>query len=40
MPQSEAESKDVNMPQLVAELTSIPWGHHRLIIDKCKGDVS
>lgn len=24
------------MPQLVAELFSIPWGHHRYIIDKCK----
>lgn len=26
----------VKMPQLVAELFSIPWGHHRYIIDKCK----
>lgn len=24
------------MPQLVAKLYSIPWGHHRTIIDKCK----
>ena len=24
------------MPQLVAKLFSIPWGHHRNIIDKCK----
>lgn len=24
------------MPQLVAQLTSIPWAHHRYIIDKCK----
>lgn len=24
------------MPQLVAMLFSIPWGHHRYIIDKCK----
>ena len=23
------------MPQLVAELVRIPWGHHRFIIDKC-----
>ena len=23
-------------PQLVEELFSIPWGHHRYIIDKCK----
>lgn len=25
-------------PQLVDELCSIPWGHHRYIIDKCKGN--
>ncbi len=27
-------------PQVVAqmEIFSIPWGHHRLIIDKCNGD--
>lgn len=24
------------MPQVVAQLTSIPWAHHRYIIDKCK----
>ena len=24
------------LPQLVAQLFSIPWGHHRYIIDKCK----
>ena len=24
------------LPQLVAQLYSIPWGHHRYIIDKCK----
>ena len=23
-------------PQVVEELFSIPWGHHRYIIDKCK----
>ncbi len=32
-----------NLPQLVGDLTdkglfSIPWGHHRVIIDKCKMD--
>lgn len=26
------------VPQLVEQLFSIPWGHHRLIIDKCDGD--
>lgn len=29
---------DENNPQLVDELCSIPWGHHRYIIDKCKGN--
>lgn len=29
---------DENSPQLVDELCSIPWGHHRYIIDKCKGN--
>lgn len=24
-----------NLPQLVEKLCSIPWGHHRLIIDRC-----
>ena len=24
------------LPQLVAQLSSVPWGHHRFIIDKCK----
>ena len=23
--------------QFVDELCSIPWGHHRYVIDKCKG---
>ena len=26
-------------PQPVDELCSVPWGHHRYIIDKCKDDV-
>ena len=25
-----------NFPQVVGELVLIPWGHHRIIIDKCK----
>ena len=25
-------------PQPVDELCMVPWGHHRYIIDKCKGD--
>lgn len=27
-----------NSPQVVDELCSVPWGHHRYIIDKCKGN--
>ena len=41
----DLENKDdsIKMSQLVAELTeeelfSVPWGHHRLIMDRCKGD--
>ena len=29
---------DMPLQQLVAELALVPWGHHRTIIDKCKGD--
>ena len=25
-------------PQIVDDLCKVPWGHHRYIIDKCKGD--
>ena len=25
-----------NFPQVVGELVLVPWGHHRIIIDKCK----
>lgn len=32
----------VNLPQVVerlySDLFSIPWGHHRYIIDKCSND--
>ena len=41
----ELKSKEdsINVPQLVGDLSdkelfSIPWGHHRAIIDKCKLD--
>ena len=30
-------NNDAN-PQFVDELCVVPWGHHRYIIDKCKGD--
>lgn len=29
-----------NRPQVVDDLVRIPWGHHRLIIDKCGDDLS
>lgn len=29
---------DTALQQMVAELVLVPWGHHRTIIDKCKGD--
>ncbi len=37
------KAKDNNFPQLVGELSldelfGVPWGHHRVIIDRCKGD--
>lgn len=43
LPQVAAKSEgDTNMPQVVAELpemlSRVPWGQHRIIIDKCKGD--
>jgi Protein of unknown function (DUF1016). len=43
MPQLVAEwghrqLADGNLQQVVAQLVSVPWGHHRTIIDKCKDD--
>lgn len=35
MPQVVAEC---HLQQLVADLIRVPWGHHRTIIDKCKGN--
>lgn len=43
LPDSLARASDGNgaIPRLVAELlVRVPWGHHMLIIDKCKGDVA
>ena len=41
-PQVVEESENANSPQLEerlqADLFSIPWGHHRYIIDKCADD--
>lgn len=42
LPQIVEESEKANLPQLVerlySDLFSIPWGHHRYIIDKCSND--
>lgn len=35
LPQVVAESDNTLLPQIVAELFMVPWGHHRYIIDKC-----
>lgn len=39
LPQLVEESENANLPQLVerlySDLFSIPWGHHRYLIDKC-----
>lgn len=37
-PQLVDESNDANRPQLADDLFSIPWGHHRYIIDKCSNN--
>ena len=37
LPHVEAElSEATNLPQPVAEIYAIPWGHIKLIVDKCK----
>ena len=39
MPQDEAELSDMtNLPQVGAEIYAIPWGHIKVIVDKCKGN--
>lgn len=42
LPQLVEKSDEANLPQVVAnlytDLFSIPWGHHRYIIDKCSND--
>ena len=42
LPQVGAKFKDANCPtscgtNLLSDLFSVPWGHHRFIIDKCAG---
>lgn len=42
LPQLEAKRSDLILPQLEAklesEIFSIPWGHYKLLIDKCAND--
>ena len=33
-------AEDKIVPQLVEQLVCVPWGHHRTIIDKCKGNLN
>lgn len=44
LPQLVEESEKDNLPHLVenlySQLFSVPWGHHRFIIDKCSNDSS
>ena len=38
LPQVVADSEKAILPQVVAELFMVPWGHHRYIIDKCSSN--
>lgn len=38
VPQAEGQLPDQILPQVGAELFSIPWGHHKYIMDKCSSD--
>lgn len=42
VPQVEAQSEGITVPQVEAQLKtqlfSVPWGHHKYIIDKCSGN--
>ena len=44
LPQLGANSESLTLPQVVAKsdekniIFQIPWGHHKLIIDKCRKD--
>lgn len=38
LPQHEPNSEKAILPQVVADLFSIPWGHHKLLIDKFFND--
>ena len=38
LPQLVEDLTSTNLPQVVEDLCCIPWGHHRLIIDRCAND--
>lgn len=38
LPQVVEDLESRNLPQVVEELCCIPWGHHRLIIDRCSNN--
>ena len=38
LPQVAEGFKDYTAPRKGAELFAVPWGHIRLLIEKCKGD--
>lgn len=39
-PQVEGELASLKMPHYSSPIFNIPWGHHKLILDKVKGDVN
>lgn len=43
LPQLGANSSDGILPQLAAQIRTdifcVPWGHHKVLMDKCKGNV-
>ena len=39
-PQLGGEITDTNYTQLPKMIFNVPWGHHKLILDKVKGDIN
>ena len=44
VPQVEGKNQDVKLPQVGAQIqlliSSVPWGHHKYIMDKCEGNTA
>jgi len=38
-PQTGGELSVSEMPHLYKDFFNVPWGHHKLVMDKVKGDV-